>query len=172
MMKVSDTQITLTKQCEGFSAKAYPDPASKDGRPITIGWGHTGPEVRLGMVISEATGEKYLRGDMERAANEVRRLVKFPMTQGQFDCLCDMVFNMGSAFMREDNIKGDFDDMIRAGDKFEIRRRITDFRLASGKVQPGLVRRRAINQARWDGLDLNECIKAGDRALAAYRAGK
>jgi lysozyme len=63
----------------------------------TIGWGH-----RLTQLTSFADGvtpelaEHILACDVNDAEDAVHRLVKVPLTQGQFDALVDFVFNLGS----------------------------------------------------------------------------
>lgn len=72
-----------------------------------------------------------------------------------------MVFNMGSCFIRPDNINGDFDDFVASGNKAEMRKRIPQFRMANGKVMKGLVSRHTANLALWDGKSGDEAIKLG-----------
>ena len=53
-MKASKRAIDLIHSMESFRANAYKDPGSKDGLPITIGWGSTsdlfGQPIKLGTV--------------------------------------------------------------------------------------------------------------------------
>ena len=49
-MKLSQRGIDLIKQFEGYSSKAYPDPAT-GGAPWTIGYGTTNG-VKPGMIIT------------------------------------------------------------------------------------------------------------------------
>lgn len=158
-MKMSAEGKKVTKYFESLRLKAYPDPAT-GGAPWTIGYGHTGPDVYKGLVITEAVANQLLDLDIAKAEAQVNKYAH-DLTQGQFDCLVDMVFNMGSGFIRPDNIKGDFDDFVASGNKEEMRKRIPQFRLAAGKVMKGLVRRRAANLALWDGKSGDEAIKLG-----------
>lgn len=158
-MKMSAEGKKVTKYFESLRLKAYPDPAT-GGAPWTIGYGHTGPDVYKGLVITEAVANQLLDLDIAKAEAQVNKYAH-DLTQGQFDCLVDMVFNMGSGFIRPDNIKGDFDDFVASGNKEEMRKRIPQFRLAAGKVMKGLVRRRAADLALWDGKSGDEAIKLG-----------
>ncbi|QPL10906.1 endolysin [Pectobacterium phage Possum] len=158
-MKMSAEGKKVTKYFESLKLKAYPDPAT-GGKPWTIAYGHTGPDVYSGLVINETMAEKLLDLDLAKAEAQVNKYAH-DLTQGQFDCLVDMVFNMGSGFIRPDNIKGDFDDFLVSGNKAEMRKRIPQFRMAAGKVMKGLVRRRAANVALWDGKSGDEAIKLG-----------
>lgn len=158
-MKMSAEGKKVTKYFESLRLKAYPDPAT-GGAPWTIGYGHTGPDVYKGLVITEAVANQLLDLDIAKAEAQVNKYAH-DLTQGQFDCLVDMVFNMGSGFIRPDNVKGDFDDFVASGNKEEMRKRIPQFRLAAGKVMKGLVRRRAADLALWDGKSGDEAIKLG-----------
>ena len=158
-MKMSAEGKKVTKYFEALKLKAYPDPAT-GGKPWTIGYGHTGPDVYSGLVINEAMADKLLDLDLAKAEAEVNKYAH-NLTQGQFDALVDMVFNMGSGFIKPDNINGDFDDFVASGNLTEMRSRIPQFRMAAGKVMKGLVRRRAANVALWDGKSGEEAIKLG-----------
>jgi lysozyme len=91
-MKLSAAGLELMKQSEGFRGKAYFDVA---GIP-TIGYGHrlVHPECYPGG-ITEAQAEVILLWDVEEAEKAIGRLVKVPITQGQFDALVDFTFNLG-----------------------------------------------------------------------------
>lgn len=158
-MKMSTEGKKVTKYFESLKLKAYPDPAT-GGKPWTIGYGHTGSDVYPGLVITQAKADALFEVDIAKAEVEVNKY-GHNLTQGQFDCLVDMVFNMGSGFIKPDNIKGDFDDFVASGNTAEMRKRIPQFRMASGKVMKGLVRRRASDLALWDGKTGDEAIKLG-----------
>lgn len=113
-----------------------------------------------GLTITEAQANALLDADIAKAEAEVNKY-GHDLTQGQFDALVDMVFNMGSGFIKPDNIKGDFDDFVASGNTAEMRKRIPQFRMAAGKVMRGLVRRRAANVATWDGKSGDVAIKLG-----------
>ena len=52
-MKASANARRIKEYFEGREYKAYPDPGSKDGKPWTIGIGHTGAEVVEGLVLKK-----------------------------------------------------------------------------------------------------------------------
>lgn len=85
--------IELIKESEGLRLKAYMP--TKNDRP-TIGYGHT-KGVKMGMTITKAQAEQYLRDDLAWAENAVNRLVKVKLNQNQFDALVSFVFNLGEA---------------------------------------------------------------------------
>jgi len=93
-MHLSNAGLELLKKSEGYLNSTYSDVA---GFP-TIGFGHrVQPGENLGAGISPAQGEEILARDIKTAEEAVTRLVRVPLTQGQFDALTDFVFNLGAA---------------------------------------------------------------------------
>jgi GH24 family phage-related lysozyme (muramidase) len=62
---------TLLKTWEGCRLSAYPDPAS-GGAPWTIGHGHTGPESKPSVTISQEQADAWLEHDVHVAATVVQ----------------------------------------------------------------------------------------------------
>jgi len=83
--------LRLITSFEGLSLKAYRDSV---GIP-TCGYGHTGDDVFDGMQITLAQADAWLREDIEEAASIVRNAVRVPLTQGEFDSLVSITFNIG-----------------------------------------------------------------------------
>lgn len=84
--------IALIKRFETFQAKAYLCPA---GVP-TIGYGHTGSDVRLGQTITEHQADVILALDLERFERGVTELVAgVEVTENQFSALVSLAFNIG-----------------------------------------------------------------------------
>lgn len=75
---------------------AYPDPLSH-GDPWTIGWGHTGPEVRQGVTWTVEQCEAALVADIARAERSLDAQMPWwrSMSDVRQDCLLNMCFNMG-----------------------------------------------------------------------------
>ena len=91
-MHLSSAGLDLLKQSEGFRAHVYRDVAGFH----TIGFGHRlTAEETYPTGITPAEGETILGRDLAIAESAVERLVKVPLTQGQFDALVDFVFNLG-----------------------------------------------------------------------------
>ena len=93
---------------------AYPDVR---GVP-TIGVGHTGPEVHLGLTWTDAQVEEALADDVKWAEDEVNRCVLVPMTQNQFDALVSFTFNVGKTGFDHSSALRDFNNgvMLAAND--------------------------------------------------------
>jgi lysozyme len=136
-MRCSEKGIALIKEFEGCILTAYPDPAT-GGDPWTIGVGHTGPEVKAGLIITEAQADDYLRADLETAEKCINNLVTQILTQEQFDALCSFVFNLGCGALRSSTLlrKLNTGDDVGAADEF------LKWNKAAGKIMAGLTRRR------------------------------
>lgn len=133
-MKPSGAARVLVRQFEGCRLQAYQCPA---GVP-TIGVGHT-RGVKLGDRCSQQQADLWLTQDLEDAAAVVSTLVRVPLTQGQFDALTSFVFNFGARKFGGSTLlillnKGNYK---AAADQF------SRWVYADGKVEPGLVKRRA-----------------------------
>ena len=90
------------KQWEGLRLTAYKD----SGGVLTIGYGHTGPDVKAGMTITEAQAEMLLMRDLSRFEQSVERSVKVPLTDNQFGALVSFAYNVGTeAFERSTLLK-------------------------------------------------------------------
>lgn len=136
-MKLSQRGIDLIKQFEGYSSKAYPDPAT-GGAPWTIGYGTTNG-VKPGMIITAEQAEKMLRDDVAKFESGVSSLITAPTTQGQFDAMVSLAYNIGlgnfgkSTLLKKHNARC----YTCAADQFRVWNR------ANGKVMNGLTKRRA-----------------------------
>ena len=136
-MKLSQRGIDLIKQFEGYSSKAYPDPAT-GGAPWTIGYGTT-KGVKPGMVITAQQAEKMLRDDVAKFESGVSSLITSPTNQGQFDAMVSLAYNIGlgnfgkSTLLKKHNARC----YTCAADQFRVWNR------ANGKVMNGLTKRRA-----------------------------
>lgn len=133
-MNISQAGIELIKKFEGCKLEAYLCPA---GIP-TIGVGHTGKDVRLGMTITEEEADRLLRSDLDRFERAVNQYVGQPITQGQFDALVSFAFNLGSEALRNSTLLRKLNDGDDVGASDEFGR----WTKAGGRVLPGLVARR------------------------------
>lgn len=118
--------------------EAYPDPGSADGKPWTIGWGSTGPDVRQGVVWTGAQCDARFERDMARyVADVARALGDAPTTPNQFDALVSFHYNTGaiaSAGLTRLHRLGHYRQAADAFGKWIYN---------NHKVMPGLVKRRA-----------------------------
>lgn len=87
---MSSLGLSTLIEGEGMRTEAYLDGA---GVP-TICVGHT-KGVKLGMKVSKEQCEVWLREDLAWSETSVRRWVRVPLTQHQYDALVLFVFNVG-----------------------------------------------------------------------------
>jgi len=92
MYKISDKGLEFTAHSEGFEPEVYMDA----GHPA-IAYGHDLlPGESFPGGVTQEEGDSILREDMDKAEEAVNGCVKVPLTQGQFDALCDFQFNTGA----------------------------------------------------------------------------
>ncbi len=128
----------------GPALEAYLCPA---GVP-TIGWGHTGPDVRMGRKITAAEADYLLELDLLRTEASVSRLLQVPTNENAFAALVALCFNIGAARFETSTVlrlhnAGDWAGAARAFGMWNKGRN------DKGKlvVLNGLVRRRAAEAA-------------------------
>ena len=141
MMQISKAGLDLIKQFEGLYLQAYRCPA---GVP-TIGYGHTAG-VAMGQTITQQQADDYLRRDVRMFERAVERLVKVPLTQGQFDALVSFAFNLGEGALAQSTLLR----LLNAGDYAGAAAQFDRWNKAGGRVLPGLVRRRAAERALFE----------------------
>lgn len=102
-MKVSPIGVALIKEFESCKLKAYPDPKTGDA-PWTVGWGATGSDVESNTVWTQEQADDRLSTDIEEREEKVIRALKVQATQGQFDAIVSIVFNVGFGSSTRDGI--------------------------------------------------------------------
>lgn len=141
-MKTSQKGIDLIKSFEGWYAAPYKDPI---GIP-TIGYGFTYyPATKRKVTmqdkpLTKEQGEQMLREVLVTYENDVKRLVKSPLNQNQFDALVSFTFNLGGGKLSSSTL---LKKINKNPCDLSIRDEFSKWRLAGGKVLAGLVRRRA-----------------------------
>lgn len=141
--KLSKAGAAMICSFEGVRLKAYRD----SGGILTIGYGHTGADVKPGQTITQARALALFRKDSGWAQAAVRKL-GLRLTQGQFDALTSIVFNCGAGILGKDRTLGaalDRKDMKAAARAFGLY--VKD---ARGNTLLGLVRRRAAERKRFE----------------------
>jgi len=61
----------------------------------TIGWGHVGPEVKIGLVWTQAQADSQLSTDLAHAENSVRAVVHTAIGAQSIGALISLAFNIG-----------------------------------------------------------------------------
>jgi lysozyme len=126
---------------EGMRRVAYVDPVGV----VTVCAGHTGT-AQLGQVKTPAECEALLKEDVKESEQAIRRLVRVPLTQDQFDALVSFTFNVGSGNLAKSTLlkKVNASDCWGAGAEF------MRWVNGGGRELPGLVKRRANERQQWE----------------------
>lgn len=91
MLDLSRNGINFIKEKEGYRKEAYEDVKGV----WTIGYGHTG-DIKKGMIIDDEEAERLLKADVQRSVNAIKKHVKVPLNQNQFDALVSFQYNTGA----------------------------------------------------------------------------
>lgn len=129
-MKIGQAGIDLIKQHEGCRLTAYRCPAGV----WTIGYGHTGSDVKEGLTIAPVKAEQLLKSDLAKFEKHVQNFdSKYHWNQNEFDALVSFAFNVGSINQLTAN---------KTRTKAQIAQAMLLYNKANGKVLPGLTKRR------------------------------
>lgn len=138
-MKTSNAGISLIRQFEGCELHAYKCPAGV----LTIGYGHTGPDVVPGLVVTQQRAVELLQLDLARFERAVTKAVKVAITANQFAALVALAFNIGEGAIAKSTLIKRFN----AGKTQEAADQFLAWNKAAGRVSNGLVRRREAERA-------------------------
>ena len=127
-MRISDQGLALIKEQEGYhtklkdnSCKAYLCPAGV----WTCGWGCTeGVTANTQWTTEEAT--ESLRREMGKHEANVHKLVTVPLSQGQFDALVSLCYNIGVGALGKSTLL----KHLNAGDYARAASHFADFKYA------------------------------------------
>lgn len=132
-------EAKLVAEFEGCVLEAYYCPAGV----LTIGYGHTGPDVYPGMVISSEEAVALLDTDLNKFRQAVVRLVDVSLTENQFAALVSLTYNIGiGAFQKSTLLR-----KLNTGDYEGAANEFKRWNKGGGQVLRGLVRRRAAEEA-------------------------
>lgn len=98
----------FTGTCELCVNRVYDDaqpkmvlrPGDKVRGTLTGGYGHTSPELHIGMAVDKAQADAWLKADLEVAAQRIAHKLSRPaidrLSEHQYAALLDFVFNTGT----------------------------------------------------------------------------
>ena len=141
-MHTSQKGLDLIKSFEGLRLSAYKDVVGV----VTIGYGTTSG-VKMGDTITKERAEELLREDVRRFEGYVGRLVKVPLTQGQYDALVSFAYNLGPGALERSTLL----DQLNRGDYDGAAEQFGRWVKAGGRTLAGLVRRRKAERALFEG---------------------
>jgi lysozyme len=152
-MKTGENGIKLMHHFEGCKLEAYKCPAGV----LTIGYGHTGPDVFPGLVITQERADELFAMRLEKefepgAGAKLRRLP----TQNQFDAMVSLAYNIGVGNFQRSTLVTLFNraDFIGASGQFMA------WTKAAGKEMLGLKRRRHAERMVFDGYSAEAAIES------------
>ena len=141
-MEFSAAGMELLKRSEGFRNRVYLDVA---GLP-TIGYGHRllhSDSFLNG--IDEPQAANLLACDVRDAEQAVERMVKVPLTQGQFDALVDFTFNLGAGRLASSTLL----KSLNAGRYDDVAGQLLRWDHAGGQENAALKARRQAEAELW-----------------------
>ncbi|MCD0492354.1 lysozyme [Chromobacterium violaceum] len=138
-MKTNAAGISLIKQFEGLRLAAYQDMVGV----WTIGYGHTGPDVKSGMTIAQQQADQLLAADLEKFETGIGQLVAVPLNANQFAALVSFSYNLGLGNLRSSTLLR----LLNQGDYAGAAAQFPRWNRAGGQVVAGLTRRRLAEQA-------------------------
>lgn len=134
-MKLGAKGEALIKSFEKCRLVAYLD---QKGIP-TIGWGHTGSDIRLGMTCTQEQADVWFEQDVRTAVMQVIKSLDVAVTQNAFDALVCFTFNVGvTAEGHSTLIK-----LVNASYTGAASAEFAKWNHVDGKVSAGLTARRA-----------------------------
>lgn len=137
-MRTNKSGVDLIKQFEGCKLTAYRCPA---GVP-TVGFGHTGRDVRMGMTITQDQADGFLLNDLRLFEQGVEQLC--PVATGnQFSALVSFAYNLGLESLKTSTLRRLHNEGQYSAAQAQFARWVN----AGGRKLPGLVRRRAAEAA-------------------------
>lgn len=132
--------LDIIKMFEGCRLRAYQDVVSV----WTVGFGHTGPDVHPGLVITQARADELLRQDLKKfEEGVVDLLVDAPARDNQYAAMVCLAYNIGlGAFGKSSVLR-----FHKARQYGAAANAFWRFNKAGGRVLAGLVRRREEERA-------------------------
>lgn len=135
-MALRKSDIELIKRHEGCRLVAYRCPSNV----LTIGYGHTGSDVKEGMKITQAQADHLLAKDLQRFEKYVKDATKgVELNENQYAALVSFTYNVGPKNLNDSmllkRIKANHHDP-------DIANQFKRWNKSGKTVLPGLVKRR------------------------------
>ena len=175
MLVPSDKCYQTIEKWETCVLVAYPDPASPlasvlrqrglwaatlagqpippsllnslKGDPWTIGWGHTGPDVKYGVRWTQDEADRDLYNTVLDVWGRVQSALTRTPTQDQLDAIISWAYNVGTAAAKTSTLIRKFNAGDNEGAANEFRR----WNKAGGQILKGLSNRRASEEKLFRG---------------------
>ena len=149
---------------EGCMLTAYDDarphhvlePGDTVEGTLTIGRGHTGPDVYIGLTWTLEQADTQFKADLLEHCKQMAALVKAPLTQGQTDALTDFTYQEGSGTLEKSTLltllnQGNYDAVPEQLCRFDGEN-WHGYVFVGGKVSTDLIKRRQAEIALWNSV--------------------
>lgn len=124
----------MIKEFEGLRTRSYLDFHGK----WALGYGETGEHITEGLTITTHEADVWLDNRIYQLSGEIRKAVTVPLTQGQFDALVCLVYNVGiTAFRHSTLLK-----LVNQEKYYEAATELLKWDHSQGKEIDGLYNRR------------------------------
>lgn len=133
-MHLSESGLNYIKSFEELRLRSYICPAGK----LTVGYGHTGPDVKPNMIITEGEAAELFKKDCAWVEDAVNAM-NTDLQQNEFDALCSLVFNIGAAAFRNSTIRR---LILNKSEKIKIADQFLVWTYIKGQYSQGLQNRR------------------------------
>jgi lysozyme len=161
MRPIPIAAVDFVRRHEGCVLKVYDDlrprvvlkPGDEVLGTLTAGYGHTGPDIHIGMTVTREKAEQWLDVDLDLAARRLESRVGpivDELTTNQYAALLSFVFNLG---VDGPMAKATIWRRVRARQFDQIPLEMMKFVNARGRKLQGLVNRRAAEVALWSSLE-------------------
>jgi lysozyme len=143
-LSISAAGVAGVQHYEGTVPSVYLDPVNIP----TVCTGHTKSVTKadVGKAASASLCERLLREDLKEAERGVKKHVKVPVTQGQYDALVSFTFNVGTGALADSTLLR----KLNAGDCLSAGAEFPRWNKAKGRVLNGLIARRAWERALFE----------------------
>lgn len=135
---VSDAGKAFIKSFEKEILSVYDDGY---GFP-TCGVGHKvrpADKLKLGDKITKEQSAAFFAADLAAHTAPIAKYVKVPLTQGQYDALASLIFNLGEPNFAKSSVLRE----LNAGNYAAASKAFALYNRSNGKISNGLIRRRA-----------------------------
>lgn len=140
-VRTSEPMRMMIAQFEGLKLEAYRDAVGV----LTIGYGHTGKDVRVGQRITADEADRLLAADLERFERAVESYAD-KVEQHQFDALVSFAYNLGEGALKGSTLL----KLHNSGEYNAAAREFQRWNHAGGRVLAGLTRRREAEARVYD----------------------
>jgi lysozyme len=141
-MRTNNEGLELIMQFEGCKLDAYYDSVAIP----TIGYGHTGPDVWIGLTIDLQRARNLLYNDVVEFESQVSLLLTKTINDNQFSALVSFAYNLGANTLKHSTLLKYVNENLfkEAAEEFE------KWVKAGGQELPGLIKRRKAERALFE----------------------